>query len=532
MSSSDIGEVGAGLAGMLILGAGAAAGIGLIALTVGAGWALRQGASYAAEGYQRARASGERRARERQERVRQREEEARQRLADRAWTQTRQALQLEIDAVETASEREALSASLEGMEAPFRAALDREDGAAAESAINDLRQRISSVRTEERMLSSQGEALSRLLSRLERDAPSGFASEVGALRKEEELLVSGAIEERARRTRDLLARAQRLAGEAAQASAIPLESLEEEALFIPPAQSSAVHPNANASPEGGESRDETGPQSASLVADICDFGARVAFFDQREAEALKPLIAEARGEGVSAARLHLIRDQVKASYGRLKEQTALTDLFKGDLRDFLPPMRRAQGEAAERLRARMERLLEARVVTREEYADVYKAVRVTLEDQAEAIADALLAERVEAVLGGMGYALLDEEGADLRPGKMYTLATPYDGYRVQVKVSDEGRIATRFVRVVGSEEERDHVSEYQRQKDVEAGRKWCQDLQRFYGTLEEEGLLIESAFRKEPEEEVVVLVDSEAARPAAATQTSGQVQARLQERMD
>ena len=522
MSTTDIGEVGSGWAGVLLLGAGAAAGIGFIALAVGAGWAARQGVRYAADGYRRARTRGERRAQENQERLRQREEETNRRLADCAWAQACQGLQAEIDGVRTALEREALTSSLKAMEAPFRAALKREDGAAAEMAVNGMRLRIAKVRVDEQVLASQRMDLLRVLSRLERDAPAGFRAELEALRKDGEAPGCSFIEDKTQRVRELLARAHHLAGEVAQANAISLEGLEEERLFIPPIRS--AHPSQPMrSVQSGQAQSAQDPALvAGLVSDICDFGARVAFFSQGEAEALKPLVLEAK-KGAPTARLRLIRDQVKTTYGRLRERAVRTDLFKHDLQDFLPPLRRAQGETARKLCARMEDLLEAPVISSDEYKYIYKAVRVTMEEQMEAIADAMLAERVSATLEEMGYSLLDEDGAELTPGKMRTLATPYDGYRVQLKVTEAGDVATRFVRVVGSEEERAHLSEYQRQKDMEANKKWCRDLERFYAALEEAGLPMESAFRKEPgEEDLVLLVDPSLGRGFSAAQNRNQ----------
>ena len=437
MSASDISEIGPGLAGLLLLGAGAASGGGAIALAVGAAWALRQAANFAAGGRRR---PGARPDLERQRKL----EEDQRRLAGQAWARAHQALQDDIDALGNAPEREALSISLMGMESSFRDAAGRGDSAFLEEAVNGLRERILSARMEEVLAASQK-------------------------------------------------------GPEEQASPSPV------------------------SPATGRDRPD---EDAALVADICGFGGRVAFFDEGEAEAIGPLLAEAR-EGAGGARLRMIRDQVRTTYGRLKERAVLTDLFKRDLRDFLPLVRRARGESAERLCARMEDLLEAPAITREEYNDVYRAVKAVMMDQLEAIEDAILAEKVGAVLGEIGYTLLDEEGAELTSGAMRTLAAPYDGYRVRVKVSGEGQIATRLVRVVGTEEEKAHVSEYQRQKDIEAGRKWCKDLDRFYGALAEQGLKMETVLRREPgEEELTVMVDPSVRRPRAAAQQQGQEQLR------
>ena len=433
------------------------------------------------------------------------------------WAQAEGPLQAEIDGLSNASERKKLSGELKSIGIKLRG-VSGGDATLAEKSIGDLREKIISARMEERMLADQRKELSRLLSRLEKEAPAGFREEIMALRRDDARSEALSLRDQTRRIATLTAQANKLAQEATQANAISLAGLEEERVFLPPAPPAVDE----VSPEDKAAR------NAALVTDICDFGARVAFFDEGEAEGLKPLVMEAK-EGASDTRLHMIRDRVKTAYGRLKERAVLTDLFKRDLRDFLPAMRKAQG--TEDLCARMEGLLAAPAVTREEYNDVRRTVETVFSEQEVSIEDAMLAERVGNVLGKMGYTLLDEEGGELRPGRMRTLAAPYDGYRVQIKVSGEGQIATRLVRVVGAEEERAHVSEYQRQKDIAAGRKWCSDLNQFYGTLEEEGLAVETILRREPEEEdLVVVLDPNVGRAPSGAAKGQQGGERLRER--
>ena len=465
-----------------------------------------------AEEERRRREEEERRRREEAERQRQMEEE-RQRMIAQAWRQTQRALQAEIDGIRNAPERKQLAASLKGMEASYRQAMTNRDSAKAESIVNDLRKKISFVQMDEKVLDSQKDELSRFLSRLKKDAPAGFSAELEALGRGESKPGSS-IEEQMKQVKALMGKARYLAGEISQANAISIDGLSEETFFIPPVVD--------------ESRMEAEAiESAALLGDICDFGGRVAFFSEDEAERLKPLVLEAK-QGANAQRLKLIRSQVKTTYGRLREQAILTDMFKRDFRDFLPPMRKASG--TESLCVRMEDLLTAPVVSREEYNDIYKAVKGVFEEQMDTITDAMFAEMIEKKLTVMGYKLMDENGnpAGLPPGEMRMLSTPYEGYRVRVKVNKNNTVATRLVRVVGSEEEKASVSEYQRQKDIETGKLWKQNIEEFYRTLGEEGLPMKIVFSKDPGEEPLdIIVDKSAQiqrRTAVAEQRQGQLQ--------
>ena len=446
--------------------------------------------------------------------------EARRHLVEQTWQQTRQMLQREIEQVRSDPERQNLSSSLEGIATIWRQTMLNNDAPAAEKVISGLRQKIFSARTDEKMLDSRRNDLSRLLTKLDSEAPAGFAPELEALRKDSNAENTNlSIEEQTERIEALKTKACKLAGEIAQANAILLDDLVEQAVFIP-------DPTDKNVPE--EDKAKVGVE---LVADICDFGERVAFFDECEAERLKPLVLEAK-QGTTMTRLKLIRGQIKTTYGYLRECAVLTDMFKRDLRDFLPPMRKAQGTEA--LCQRMEDLLVAPNVSRDAYDEIYMSVKKVFLEQMEGITSALFAERAERTLKQMGYTLMDEEGrpVELKTGETHMLSTTDENYRVRVKVGQEGTIATRLVRVVGSEEEKNaSLSEYQKQADIEVGKKWCAQLKQFHKTLEEEGLPVRDIFRKEPGEEPLdIIVDPSVRKQRGQAATGERPQERLREK--
>ncbi len=245
---------------------------------------------------------------------------------------------------------------------------------------------------------------------------------------------------------------------------------------------------------------------------------RLSFFRQEETDKAKPLIIEAK-EGAGTLRLKAIRDQIKTTYGALREREALTRMFRQDLQEFSAAMKQAQG--TEELCATIEELMKAEYISREDYSKVYTSVRRVFQSQAESIIDTVFTSRIESELAEMGYQLLDEEGnpVKLSQGKIHTLDTPYDDYQLRVRVGEDKSITTRLVRTVGSEAEKSSVSEYQRQKDIETGRKLCSDLDRIHSNLRNDGLILHEVMRKEPDEEDIdVAVDkSKPTRPPRGT---------------
>ena len=224
-----------------------------------------------------------------------------------------------------------------------------------------------------------------------------------------------------------------MAGEISQANSISLEGITEQTFIIPPVTSVVDKSHSS--------------ESTELLQDICDFGGRVAFYDESTADNLKPLIVEANN-GVEISRLKLILSQVKTTYNNLREQAVLTAMFKRDIRDFLPPMRKAHN--TEGLCLRMDELLTSPVISRDEYNSVYKEVKAVLVEQLKYISEAFFAEKISENLSGLGYTLLDENGntANLTPGQVRMIDIP--GYRVRVKVGQNNTVVTRLVRLVGS----------------------------------------------------------------------------------
>lgn len=413
------------------------------------------------------------------------------RAVNDAWTQTKKELITEAAGIVSTYERERVIASIGESEAQYKTALANGDASSAGHIVNSLREKMFSLHADELILKDKQNNLLRMLCEMKAKAPEGYLPELEVLSKDipADNLSLG---EQSRRLNTLAERLSSVMHTISAASQISLDGLVEDRVFLPP-----VHKES--SPNTSEL------QNAKLLEDICDFGTRLSFFGQDEADKFRDLILEAK-DGAGTFRLKAIRDQIKTTYGYLRERAALTGMFRQDCQEFLEAMRNAAG--TENLCARIEALLQSEYISREEYNEVYKSVRTVFQAQAGKIIETLFISTVEAELEDMGYQLLDEKGnpVKLAQGKIHTLDTPYDGYKLRVKVGEDHTVATRLVRAVGSEAEKSSVSEYQKQKDTETGRKLCSDLNRIYATLRKDGLMINEVMRKEPGQETVDVV--------------------------
>lgn len=240
-----------------------------------------------------------------------------QREIEEAWEHAQSLLHAELGQIHNALEYARLSSSMKGLEASFKQAVNDGKMSNAKKMIEDMRQRVMFVQADERMLDSHRDKLLEFLSKMEIEAPKSFVSEFAAIRKSIDTSDRATIKDQIELVKNLMSEAQKLAGEVVQTNAVSLDGFTEQSVFIPP----AINENAEAQ----------GTLKTSLLCEIlceiCDFFGRIVFFDEQEANRIKPLVFEAK-QGANLARLKLIRNQIKTTYGQLREQIIMTDIFK------------------------------------------------------------------------------------------------------------------------------------------------------------------------------------------------------------
>ena len=212
-----------------------------------------------------------------------------------------------------------------------------------------------------------------------------------------------------------------------------------------------------------------------------------------EAQKVKPLVEEIeKVEDIN--RVEILLDEIKLRYVRAREEYLKSEQLKEKIKHayIAVPMPQVREEA--------ERLLSKELVREDEYEEfINKVVSLgieTLENYQKMKRKA--AEIVSKKLSDEGYSTLNEDLMDrLLQGDVVELKTPYgDDYALRVKLTDE-TLAVRFIRYVDSLE---NLSEYERQKDIEIGKKWCKTYEELRQILKQNGLLITNKHRIEPEE--------------------------------
>jgi hypothetical protein len=370
--------------------------------------------------------------------------------------------------------------------------LENDAEAAVVEELDLLKRKIRAAELDDAQCRSRTESVRRLLEAL-RAVPS-YRKELDRLEGEFQRISPLPVEERMLELQGMYEELQEMEKLAKAASEADIEALEEH--VSPP----------------GEAEDRR-----RIVLEIRDWADRIARLDETEGEKLRPVLEGMNPEGPFPDRLVRLRQRVKTTWGALRERTALTTFFREKLLELLEVLQASEDAAGSREGSELIRrcgvACGGKFIDRELFMALYEDISRFVWSRGEEIADALFAQKVEETLAELGYEMLTDEGSsgglslNLEMGQVRYLESPYEGYRVMVKVDARGSVTTRLVRVAGDGEQ----AADQRQKDLEAGKKWCRDLDGFFEKMRKQGLPLDVKVRKEPEEsELMTVVDKSA----------------------
>lgn len=420
----------------------------------------------------------------------------------------------------------ALRSELEDLRDSLGEKLDRD--AAMTSTVAELhllQQKVRETELDEAQCAEQRKAAEQKIEALNIRNVVPYAKELTRLRGELEKIRSLPASERMFELQGILDQLQEMETLSSIAADADIDAMKENRYVFEPSQ---------AGEDAKAPSDEKNARQIE-IRKIRAFAERIARLDEHEGEKLRPLLEGLKADTPFPERLDRLRRQLQTSYGQLRERVLLTQFFREKLSDLLAIVR-ASEESAElkgeggKLVRRCETLCGGKYIDRAAFMALYEDIARFAYAHSEDIADSLFARKVERALDEMGYELLTDEEPETRleslsvpalaapallPGQVRYLESPYEGYRVMLKMDAGGGLTVRLVRLVQDEEEKKNAGDYQRQKDLETGKKWCRDFDGFLERMKEQGMPLDVSLRKEPEEtEVLVVVDTSLAQTA------------------
>lgn len=244
------------------------------------------------------------------------------------------------------------------------------------------------------------------------------------------------------------------------------------------------------------------------------FAKKLNDYDSDIYKSIEKLIFEANEESFEQ-RLEIIKNQVKLKYGQVKEMTVLTNIYKNDLEKakLLITNYKNNNNLIEEINFK----LGSKYINKAEFYELSAKIREFIVFSEKEIFQKTqkqeLIQNISKNLNMLGYEVInnDEESIleKLKMGEIIYFDTQWENYKVLVRINQQDEIATRLVKLVASEKDKNHISSYQKQKDQEIAKAWCKDYDKFIESLQKNGIDISVKLRKEPEQEdIQYIVDN------------------------
>lgn len=215
--------------------------------------------------------------------------------------------------------------------------------------------------------------------------------------------------------------------------------------------------------------------------------------DAAVAQETKELMDELEEEN-EIGRVELLTEELKFRYAKAKEQYLRTQLLKDEILAIYKTLE------DEQLRKIAESLLSRETLNEADYEHFVRLVNLSVLGKRSQVQDVKekLISLISEELQKNGYKSVDEDLMErLERGEVVELQSPFgEDYVIRMKIDGE-TVAIRFIRYVESE---DAISEYEREKDISIGKKWCEMSKHIRDVLAQNGIFLETKHRIEPEE--------------------------------
>lgn len=189
--------------------------------------------------------------------------------------------------------------------------------------------------------------------------------------------------------------------------------------------------------------------------------------------------------------LEVIREKLKVEYKLFRKKYTLTKVFKEDIKSMLAKT------DIEELIEDGRKLLNKKYINSEEFLAFYEEY-VSLTSKQKKKKEVV--EKLKKSFEELGYKFREEDRPNIKlvKGDIVYLDTPLgDEYKLAVKLEGH-KLITRFTRLVQDEKELASLSEYEKIKDVEKAKDWCDDFNKLLKVMEKNGVEMEPKLIVEP----------------------------------
>jgi len=204
----------------------------------------------------------------------------------------------------------------------------------------------------------------------------------------------------------------------------------------------------------------------------------------------------------SFERLKIVFSSVKLEYDALKRMYLWTTVYKNELSLFLSKISSINTFNADLVK-KINALISQKHIVKSEFKKVQQEFQLYIKTSNERNE---LSIKLQENLKYLGYTVSSNTHSNnmtlyqqLSQGEIVYLDTDIEAYKIMVKLNKDMGFSIRFTKMVATQHEVDNISSYQRQKDQENAKKWCNNYDKLCQLLKQHNINVHDKLRQEPE---------------------------------
>jgi len=204
----------------------------------------------------------------------------------------------------------------------------------------------------------------------------------------------------------------------------------------------------------------------------------------------------------SSERLKIVFSSVKLEYDSLKRMHLWTTVYKDELNLFLCKISSITTFNADLVK-KINTLMSQKNIVKSEFKKIQQEFQLYIKTSNERNE---LSTKLQENLKYLGYTVSSNTHSDnitlyqqLSQGEIVYLDTDIDAYKIMIKLNKDMGFSIRFTKMVATQHEIDNVSSYQRQKDQENAKKWCNNYDKLCQLLKQHNINVHDKLRQEPD---------------------------------
>lgn len=254
-----------------------------------------------------------------------------------------------------------------------------------------------------------------------------------------------------------------------------------------------------------EQKEKPSVEKDSVVNNILSFKSEIMKSDFVEYHGKTDALTKDLSEK-SDKQLSMIKWQLNLYLSEIIKLTEKSKIIRRQLHPLKLSIAQSKLPEAREMTQTIEDLFRQSIISEKELIEVSKkieAIKEKEEKMEEISTKSELIKKMSTVfteeLKKLGYSPHREVELDSEPIYVDIPNEPNEPYKLKIVGNQQGNILFKFIRIVASEEEKEAITDWQREEDIKRCQKWASDYHEFVNRLSEREIILNEEWRNLPE---------------------------------